>query len=354
MYVAFTTNGVPLDHVRLASVSPSAVTVEDTGIVAGRAFVLVDAKDSPQVAAGPLANGSVGYYTRSGSEWTQSVVSVPTISSDLYAALGARLASNGLPTVLYDIPNTSLPSLQLATRAASGTWTSTTITSTDAVPADFVIDSAGRMRIIYQQSAPPPAIGPALVDQPVGTAGQQIGGMWDKIYDLDAAAGLGGLVGVVSVGRDAIVVIFSDGQTTATQVAIPSTPLLAGSCSCTTGNCRYDGTTNAVALSATNDGAFWLAYAIDHIDRDITATSDGTVGPFGPECHSTITADRSMQEVVLVRLQADGASIPSIKWRMSTLLDSVSHLVLAARGTRLMLAFSDTMTRTFAFDWTAM
>jgi hypothetical protein len=352
MYIAFTTNGVPVDHLRLASIGPTAVAVEDTGIAAGAAFVMVDAADLPRIAAGGLANGGTGYFVRSGLTWTPEMVSpVPTASSDLYIPWGARLASNGQPVILYAGPSTTSPTLQLAARTPAGIWSTTSIAASEALPANLVIDSSGRSRVLFQQPAPPPALGPALVDMPLGLVGQRIGAMWSTSYDLEAAPGLGGLVGVASVGRDTIGLIFSDGQTAAKQVAIPLTPLMAGACSCVSGNCKLDGTTNAVALASTNDGAFWLAYAIDHIDRDITATTDGTVGPLGQKCQSAITADRSTQEIVLVRLTADAASTPTIKWRLSVALDSVLHLALAARDSRLLLAFSDGTIRTFTFDW---
>jgi hypothetical protein len=354
MYLAFTTDGVTVGNVQLATIGPKGVSVESTGVGANTALVIVDAADSPAIVGSEIFNQGVGYFVRSGATWQREMVSpIPATTYDFYSAWGARLGSDGQPLVLYAGFGSS-SALQLATRSGPGTWSTTEIAAADAVPADLVIDSNGRANVIYQQPDTNPAPltpRPALVDLPVGLPIRQIGGMWDTSYDLSAAAGLNGMVGAASVGHDGIRATFCDAQTAARDVPIPSTPLLTGTCSCTTGNCKFDGTTNAVALASTSDGAFWLAYAIDHIDRDITATMQGTTGPLGPKCQSTVTADRSTQEIVLVRLTTDGSAAPTTKWRFSTPLDSVGHIALVARGSRLMLAFSEDLIRTFTFDW---
>jgi hypothetical protein len=68
-------------------------------------------------------------------------------------------------------------------------------------------------------------------------------------------------------------------------------------------------------------------------------------------CQITITADRSAEEIVLMRLAPAGATAGTTKWRLTPPLGSASQLALASRGTRLHLAVSERLIRTFAFDW---
>jgi hypothetical protein len=251
--------------------------------------------------------------------------------------------------VVFAGSNPASLELDLAQRSAAASWSTTEIAPSDAVPAGLAIDSKSRARVIYQQPVPSPGTGYSLYDWveclPVRALGSGVTGI---DFPLGVAAGLNGLVGVAHVDYSAIGVTFSDGETAARDQTVPGTALL-GTCPCKTGNCKMDGIkTGPLALAATSDGAFWLAFALDHVDLDITATIVGTEGQV---CQSTTTADRSTEEIVLMRFVADGSTAATTKWRLSTPFGSTSALSLSSRGPRLYLAVSEGLIRAFAFDW---
>jgi hypothetical protein len=176
---------------------------------------------------------------------------------------------------------------------------------------------------------------------------------------LAMAAGLNGMVGIANVDNSGMSVMFSDGQSGPRQQAIPGTTLRP-TCSSSSvltcsvdmptasGTCTGDGIRGPLALTETSDGAFWLAFALDHLIHDETITYVGGV----QQCRVVSDTDRSTEEVVLMRLLADGSVAATTKWRQTiTPYGAVTSVALASRGPRLYLAISENLIRTYAFDW---
>ena len=83
--------------------------------------------------------------------------------------------------------------------------------------------------------------------------------------------------------------MFVDGPVAGSHQVIPGTA--PGSCmdpTCVPGTCKRDLVGSPLALTVTSDGAFWLAYAVDHLDTSYTRTCDSKA----QTCHETPTATR--------------------------------------------------------------
>jgi hypothetical protein len=351
-FVAFSTLGALVGDVQLASISRSGVSVEQTGIAANMVDVVVDAADAPNLIGGEIANRGVAWFVRSGTGWQSEMVSpVPTDPSTFYQASGEAFGADGQLRVLYAGSMPAPLPLVLARRSSASGWSETQIATGDSVPAGMAIDSAARTRVVYRQTDQFSRI--VLYDWPEGLPVREIAmDASGTSYPLGVAAGLAGMLGVAEVTASGVQLVFSDGMTAAREQATPAAAIQPSTCpnvaACQSGTCKMDVLTPPLALAATSDGAFWLAYGVDHIDRDTTsAFSTGEAHL----CMTTVTADRSTEEVILVRATADGSTAPSIRWRFSTPLGSLTQLALSARGTRLDLALSERLIRTFAFDW---
>jgi hypothetical protein len=68
----------------------------------------------------------------------------------------------------------------------------------------------------------------------------------------------------------------------------------------------------------------------------------------------TSVADRSTEQVELVRLAGGGSVAPSKRWTFPIAPGSAGDLDLAARGPRLYLAFSEELIHVFVFDWSKL
>jgi hypothetical protein len=351
-FVAFSTAGALVGDVQLASISPTGVSVEQTGIAANMVDVIVDASDAPNLIGSEIANRGVAWFVRSGTGWQSEMVSpVPTDPYTFYQASGEAFGADGQLRILYAGSMPAPLPLVLAQRSSTSGWSATQIATGDSVPAGMAIDSAARTRVVYRQ--PGQSSGIVLDDWPEGLPVRQIAtDPSGTSYPLGVAAGLSGMLGVGEVTAGGVRVVFSDGMTAAREQATPDGATPPSTCAltaaCQSGTCTMDVLTPPLALAATSDGAFWLAYGVDHIDRDTTSTISTGEGHI---CMTTVTADRSTEEVILVRATADGSTPPSIRWRFSTPFGSLTQLALAARGSRLDLALSERLIRTFAFDW---
>jgi hypothetical protein len=88
---------------------------------------------------------------------------------------------------------------------------------------------------------------------------------------------------------------------------------------------------------AATAGALWLAYVSRHED------SDHLQGCFAFEgssiCRDTLVADRSTNELVVVRVPTDVAMAPTVVWRTPiTERPAFQAVAMDARGTHLVLA----------------
>jgi hypothetical protein len=348
--VAFTTLSPGQGDTQLAAIRGTDVSVEVPGIEASQALAIVDPSGATTLIGSELDNHGVGFFVRSGASWQREMVSpIPTDPSTFYMAYGAALGTDGQPRVLLAGADPASLPLTLAQRGSAGTWTSTQIAPGGTAPAALTIDSKGRARVFYTQTDAT-AVTSSLHEWVDGVPAQSFGvGASVPPAPLGVAAGLNGIAGVAGVANAGIAVLFSDGAAAQSQLVPGTAP--GGTCdnlACVSGPCKVDVLTEHLALTATSDGAFWLAYAIDHIDRYITATSDSS----HPLCLRTTTTDRSTEEIVLVRLVPDGSTPVTPKWRVSAPLGSTTSLALASNGPRLYLAVSDLQIRAFALDWT--
>ncbi len=358
-YVGFTGNQGGQTDTVLATIQKTGVSFDVPGFNALQAIVLADTTGGTELVGDELDNQGVGYFARSGSSWQREMVSpIPTDSNTFYRAWGAALGADGQPRVLFGDPNPAATPLVLAQRASSDSWSNTQITGpidipVAGVPAGMTIDSKGLAHVFYLQPGGP-NIPNSLYEWVEGqTAGSLGYAGWTNpaipTTPQSVAAGLGGFVGVAGLSGSGIAVMFVDGPIAGSHQVIAGTaPAGCLSTACTAGTCKYDQIGSPLALTATSDGAFWLAYALDHIDYDYTTSHNANT------CQETATTTRSTEEVVLVRMVADGSTAATTKWRTSTPLSSTTSLGLASKGSRLYLAISERQIRVFALDWASL
>jgi hypothetical protein len=354
-YVGFTT-GPAL----LATIQKTGVSIEVPGFNASQVIAMVDGTGGPELVGSELDNQGVGYFARSGSSWPGEIVSpIPTDSTTFYEAWGAALGADGQPRVLFSDVNPAAFPLVLAQRAPSGSWSNTQITgpidiSVGGVPAGMTIDSNGLAHVFFLQPVGP-NVPNYLCEWIEGQTARALGYAGSSSPAIPAtpqsvAAGLGGFVGVAGMSGMGIAVEFVDGPTAGSDQVIPGTaPAGCTNPTCAAGTCKTDQIRSPLALTATSDGEFWLAYAVDHLDYDYTASYNSA-----HTCQQTTTTTRSTEEVVLVRLAAGVGTAIATKWRTSTPLSSVTSLALASQGSRLYLAISERQISVFALDWTSL
>jgi hypothetical protein len=340
--------------VQLLTFSLASVSIEDTGVNQSNPIhLLVDGDDEPALVT---TIGIVGYYAPAEPEWSYELISEGNAGYDGFRDGGAAFTATGNVQVLYSGGYDSV--YELAERTAPGSWTSRSIKGD--VPLGFTnamtVDSLGRTSIVARSY-----IG-EVVEWVEGTVVE--GYPSDtSVYDaLPVAAGSDGMLGVLRVAPSEVGVTFSDGTSvtndqvlaTMTQFDRLDDCLARGVCEDTT--CDRIGTQSDVALTSTEDGTFWAAYVVSHQDQDWAATEDA-----GGDCEVTIVDDRSSQELLLVRLDPNGAAAPSERWRFAMPYDGYLRGVsLAASGERLYLAVghqpgnTDQVTHLFALDWTSL
>jgi hypothetical protein len=317
-------------------------------MVASRVAVALDPADAPGLVGGEIDNRGVAWFTRSTSGWQREMVSpLPVATNAFYDFAGAAFAGDGQPRIVYgDLVGVELP-LMLAKRSPTSGWSSSPIGPSTPRQAGLVADTKGRARVVFNQMG---MFGSVLEDQPEGTDARVIDGSSDGT-GLVVAAGLNGTLAAAQWSSTEINLVISDGETAARKQT-SRLPLAPTSCpwqsSCQSGTCTMDQVFGELAITSTSDGAFWLAYGVDHIDQDVTASY--TTGE-AHICQTTFGADRTTGEVVLMRVVPGDSTSAAVRWRVSKPPRWLAYLALSARGDRLDLAISDLSIRTFALDW---
>lgn len=322
----------------IAKVAPSGISIEAGGFDADSPMLFLGDHDAPKIVAGSRSDIGLALWTPGTPNWSYETISPGILGPYGYNTPPPRsvlLASNGEPRVLYGW-------LELGERSPAGTWSDTNITPDLAGGADMVMDSLGRTRIVYRhysQSKIEEWIDGRLLD------GYPAGGSNNN--SIAIAVNPSNVLGVVRMRPDAIAMTFSDGTSVSNDLVIASvTPFMPDDCGHTSAfTCESQGVLQ-VGLAATDDGSFWLAYAFRHKDYDIETYQDAT-----GHVQTRISADRSMDEIRLLRVSPNGSQAPSTRWNQSVPYDATHGLRLVARGSRLYLGIAEAVTHVFAFDW---
>lgn len=354
-FVAFP-SGQNQEHVQLATVSPSGVSVEDTGIAGYSLIPLADSSDAPSLVIGTADEHAVGLYVPAKPSWAGQFISpIPAGTGyDSYGAVGAGFGSAGRARVMYE--GGPFSRSFLADQSSSGAWSSTELSGNAGLEnaAKMLLDPLGRTHIVY-------------VIVGTGTIEEWIDGSVVTDYPEDnsltgriaIASDASGHLGVVIGAAGGISVSYSNGShVTNTQLIPVAAAPFDGGATCATPpggacqdfTCKVD-LFRSFAIASTSDGAFWVAHDVWHFDEDLNATLPNPQA----NCQRTVINNRSTEEIVLVRVTPDGSVAPSKRWSFS--YPAVpgywgANIALAARGPRLYAVFGLTSeTRVFAFDW---
>jgi hypothetical protein len=256
--------------------------------------------------------------------------------------------------VIRPTPDGSWP--VVATSSAPGVWTSEVIPD-GLLNGRAVVDSLGRVHFVHLA---PSKTDPAVTElrdwrsgAPSTTSLPVVGDV--HLGSIDAAAVEAGRVAISFNATAAIVVATPDGTGTLTAREVPETQRLSLQAGCpqsytgagtktvpaTPCSDKRRGTTGQQALAATSDGNLWLAYIDARIDRD----GSYSCFPFEQNAHictTTVTADRSVIELVVARVPANGApfTAASPRWRVRIDESSNPEVTMLARGTKVALAFA--------------
>ncbi|HEY4186803.1 MAG TPA: hypothetical protein VGP07_17120, partial [Polyangia bacterium] len=323
--------------VYIAKVAPSGITIDGGGFDADFPMLIIDNHDAPTVVAASRSEIGLALWTPGEPNWSSETIA-PGIPGPYGYVVptprGAFLAGNGQPRVLYGW-------LDLGDRSPDGTWSDTVISPSTAFGAGMVIDSLGRTRVVYRtysQAKISEWIDGTLLD------GYPAGGSIDN--DIAIAANPAATLGVVRLRPDAIAVTFSDGASVSRDRVLASiSPFQPDDCGFKVSGCETQGVVG-FSLAATDDGAFWLAYTFRHKDYDIETYQDAN-----GITQTRISADRSTDEIRLLRFSSDGPEAPSTRWTYSVPYNATHNVSVVARNARLYLGIEEAVTHVFAFDW---
>jgi hypothetical protein len=345
----------PSNHVEVATVSPSGVSVESTGVHGFGSIVLADSKDAPSLVISSSDDGVVASYVRATPVWSRQLISpIPAGTGyDSYGAVGAGFGSTGRARVMY--VGGPFSEFFLADQSSSGSWSSTTL-SGNVVLGDherMLVDPLGRTHIVYR------IYGTGAIEEWLdGSVVSDYPADHSVIRNIAIASDAAGHLGVVIAAGDGLSVSYSNGSHVTNTQLIPVAAPFGGVSPCIAPpggvcqdfTCKVDQFGN-FAIASTSDGAFWVAHDVWHFDEDLKATLPNPQA----NCQTTLINNRSTEELVLVRVTPDGSVAPSKRWSFS--YPAVpgnwgADIALAARGSRLYASFGLTSeTRVFVFDW---
>ncbi len=302
------------------------------------AKVLTDADGNPYVFANRLPGPGLGFFRLDGQGWWGEAINPALDSTTMGATLRGALGPDGRAHIVY---NLAAGMLMLSTRTGANSWIQTPVPATSYISA-VTVDSEQRSHVVFLSE-------PGVFDWVAGsTAPALLASLADTRLPLAAASVGGGRV-AASIGTvNAIAVVVQRASGPATVHTLPATPQLTikgcpplpltGSMPPTPCTNSGDGILGQ-ALAAT-DGALWVAYVSRHEDSDHTQACF----PFENSsiCQDQLVTDRSTNEVVLVRVRADGApDAPTVVWR-APITGKPSPpgdaMAMVARGARLVLA----------------
>ncbi len=341
----------------LATVAPSGVSVEPTGVCGYTLAVVLDGADTPSLLAATQDPGTTGVFdrfyalwTRGSSAWSADFVYKDGIRLGPYGTVedgigvGAVIPGSGAagqPRAV--LSNTHSNGFSVYERAAPGIWNRTASPSDRGYDVVAVVDSLGRLRIID-----------STLDSNVRYHYTEwIDGQTLTDFRTDgrfeghpAAAGLSGLLGVARTTADGIVVTYSDGATVGQDHPVSGTtpyprsaePCYRSSYTCTPVVCQTEGVVpETVALASTSDGTLWMVYRYVHYTDHYTVV--GTNTSYCWQLSQRVSTD----DVILVRLTPDGSSARSQSWTYSVSGSDADErpIALTARGSRLFLAIPD-------------
>ena len=324
------------------------MSFDDTGVCGQVQRLVVDDGDQPRLFASTVegdANGGSDVYfalwTPAEPRWASDFIVLGGVIGGGYGiSKGLRgrdgvLGSDGRPRAL--VYSTS-PALYVYDRMALGYWRSAAQVNVETIDGTIVVDSFGRVRIVYTG-----AYG-SKRRYVEWTDGTELPDFRKDGVDpsVAVAAGLAGIIGVARVTEDGIAVTFSDGATVSDDQPIANTipiprgePCYSDHAICEPVVCEKEGLSNgSISLAATADGTFWLAYRYLHERAEYEVVGVSGANYCWKLSQSTVTTD-----VVLVRLSADGPQTPSVRWHYSTSNDRLANAELVARGQRLYLGF---------------
>lgn len=309
--------------------------------------ILAFAMDHAFLVGDSVPGLGVAFYAPIRSGWMREAVRTSLAGAPPSLA-GAALAANGHAFVLYDRFDVS--KLELRERDADGTWNAP-VTIGDVASASVVVGADSVPHVLMLTTSPTgdqTAFGVSEWQAGTGARAWDVnlsrfaGGKLPAVTSADGTIALaiktvGGVHLVTSKAGRAADELLPDTRNLAVS-GCPALPFSgAGVMGPTTCTEKGRGTSAGLAAAATTDGALWVAYSSDDVDRDVTqqcAPFEGSI-----QCFSTPGADRSKAEVVLVKRAASGAT-SSIVWRAPLVGHAGSRLALDARGTNLHLAFA--------------
>ena len=277
--------------------------------------------------------------------WSREPVAGPRSPSPGLFLANARLSADGHAFVVYD---DSLDStLHARARDAAGTWTA--VSDLGAASGSALTLDADQQPHVLTLPSTSFAAGSdfGVTDWQPGHASVPWAGSWSSyVGGFAAATRADGALALALRTKAGVQLVTSKAGEVASQLLTDTQDLrvtgcpplpVAGNLPTTPTMCTEQGkgTSAAVGIAATDDGALWIAYLLETVDRDVTQMCVPFEGVI--QCFNTTTADRSMGEMVLVKI---AGGTPTVAWRAPLAGEAGMGLALDARASRLHLAFA--------------
>jgi hypothetical protein len=337
-YVGYAVSG---EGAYLAQVDPSGVTFDALGYLADFPVPFFEADGSVAMVANVGSPVGMALWQKAPNWWPETIIAGYDAGYGFDAPLARAvfLGTDGEPRVFYS-------SSQVIARSADSTWTS--LETPPGHWSGLVVDSTGRVHIIYQEYA-----ANALEHWVDGTI----------LDGTSTSVGLGGHPATAINATDTIailanlysrlVVLLADDNGFSDPIATDAPALIDGS------ECyrvAYGGTCEAVSytregLVATSDGAFWIGLIVRHEDFDFEYV-DGASG--GLEVN--VLEDRSSEELRLIRMPGDGSEPASTRWTMPLEYGSSQRFAFTVSGSRLYVGIGEAgdAIHLIGVDWTQL